>query len=653
MRGFLAVFEREVVERRLLAAAALILGLVPLAAPWLPGLGGRGGPEVRSATAFALALCFSFGLALILGSSVVARELADRRLSFYFSRPIGGWAVWSGKLAAAFALALGAAVLILLPAALVERRFDIPEWVGPGGMLAGIKGSGLLWLAGLLLLVLLSHAAGVALRSRSPWLVLDFAGLGLVAWLAWMVSHRLLFAGAHGAAAVATTGLLTAGLLALSAAGATQVLGGRTDIRRGHRLLSLTLWGALLVACFTAQGYASWVLAAEPEDLEKVHLTAAATRSPWISISGVAEHRAEYYPEFLLNVRSGRFIRLRTPVSYWAPPRFSADGRWVFWLEPREGALRLGPAELVRLDLRDPQSRPEPTRMTYSEPFSQLAVSADGSRVAVGSGRRLTIEEVPSGRLLASAELPRAIGNYQDSLLFVDPGRVRLFGNDLFSDADPMQPEAFEAAEMKVAGGGLVRTARLEQVAAPEVNRDGTRILARRRSDGRVAVFDAGSGAVLAELPITGKESMTAFLADGRIALVSGTEGKELRIFSPAFAPERTFRFRIAKALRLGGQPAPDRLVVAMAPRGPDSSRWDLSRTMLLDLTTGSVRRFGRGLLPVAGPRGGPESAASRLFTTGQTRLVQVDPETGRQTFVAGRAPARAGAVSAGAPSRR
>jgi len=49
MRGFLAVFERELVERRLLAAAALLLGLVPLVTPLLPGLGHLGGPEVRSA----------------------------------------------------------------------------------------------------------------------------------------------------------------------------------------------------------------------------------------------------------------------------------------------------------------------------------------------------------------------------------------------------------------------------------------------------------------------------------------------------------------------------------------------------------------------------------------------------------------------------
>ncbi|HEY7215216.1 MAG TPA: hypothetical protein VIC28_11335, partial [Thermoanaerobaculia bacterium] len=67
MRGFLAVFEREVIERRLLVAASLLLGLVPLAAPWIPGLAQRGGPDLRSSMALIVALCFSFGLALILG----------------------------------------------------------------------------------------------------------------------------------------------------------------------------------------------------------------------------------------------------------------------------------------------------------------------------------------------------------------------------------------------------------------------------------------------------------------------------------------------------------------------------------------------------------------------------------------------------------
>ncbi|HEV8578176.1 MAG TPA: hypothetical protein VGX68_03755 [Thermoanaerobaculia bacterium] len=641
MRGFLAVFERELVERRLLAAAALLLGLVPLTTPLLPGTGQRGGPEVRNATALALALCFSFGLALLLGASIIARDLAERRLGFYFSRPIGGWAVWSGKLAAAFVLALSVGVLILLPATAIDRRFDLGGLLSarliPFGTFPSVALSALLWVATVLLLVLLSHAAGVALRSRSPWLLLDFAGLGLVGWLASAAARRLIFVGALGAAAVATAGLLVAGLLALIAGGANQVLGGRTDLRRGHRLQSLTLWGTLLTASLLAQGYASWVLAAEPEDLDKVYIAAGASRGPWISITGAAAHRAEYQPDFLLNVSSGRFVRLQTPRSFWAPPRFSADGRWAAWLEPREGALRPGPSELVRLDLRDPRSQPERTGITYSQPFPTLALSADGGRVAVAAGGRLTLEEVPSGRLLASAELPRELFRYEDSLRFVDSNRVQILGGDLFSkDAAINEPGPFEVAELK-AGGGLVRIARIEQVADPRVSGDGTRILARRRSDQRWLVFDAGTGAVLAELPAAGDRSKGAFLADGRMAIVTGAREKELQIFSPAFVPERTFRFKTAMAVRLGGQPAPDRLVVATAPRGPEASRWDLSRTMLLDLATGSVRRLGIGMLPVTGPHCGPESIASRLLQRGEDRLVQFDPETGKQTVIAGR----------------
>jgi hypothetical protein len=639
MRGFLAVFEREVVERRLLVLAALFLGLVPLVTPWLPGLEQRGGPEVRSGTALALALCFSLGLALILGATVVARDLAERRLGFYFSRPVTGWAIWAGKLAGAAALALGAGLLILLPATAWERHLDFGGWWGsllPGrGLALDVAGAALLWIACLVILVLAGHAAGVALRSRAPWLVLDFAGLGLVGWLGWAAARRLGFSGAFGAAAVAAIGLLAAALLALLAAGAAQVLGGRTDIRRGHRLLSLTLWGTLLVAGLAAQGYASWVLAAEPEDLDSVGVTGVPFRGPWIATSGTARHRAEYQPEFLLDTSSGRFVRSRTIGGLWSP-QFSADGRWALWLEPQGGDPPRQPYELFRLDLRDPRSRPERTRLSYSRWVSRFALSPDSGRVAVFAGRRLTIEELPSGRLLASAELPREM-DWEAFPSFVDSGRVRIFGFDLFTSANAVpEPAALEVGEIRVAGGGLVRTARIEGVERFQVSADGRRLLARRRSDQRFVVLDAATGAAMAELPFAGERSRASFLADGRIALVSATTPPELRIFSPAFAPERTFQFKTAMAVRLGGQPAPDRLVVAIAPRGPDTPRWDLDRTLILDLAAGTSRRFGRGLVPAAGPRWGPESVASRLFLTAENQLVEVDPATGRQRLVAG-----------------
>ncbi len=649
MRGFLAVFEREVVERRLLAGAALLLGLVPLAVPWLPGLQQRGSSEVRTATAVALALCCSLGLALLLGASVIVRDLAERRLGFYFSRPIGGAAIWSGKLAAAFALAVSAGLLILLPTAAVERQIDLSGLMSIGLPLPGTAESGLSWVSAVLLLVALSHAASVALRARSPWLFLDFIGLGLVGWGTWAAVRRLGLAGALGAAGVAVAALLAVALLALIAAGAVQVLQGRTDIRRGHRLLSVTLWGILSAGTLAAQGYGSWVLAAQPKDLDEVGLSGVGPRGPWVAIFGPVRHRGGYRPEFLLDTSSGRFARVR----FWLPPRFTDDGRWAVWLEPADLLRGTGPYDLLRLDLGDPGSRPERTRMTYSGTIPPiLAVSRDGRQAAVATGRRLTIEEVPSGRLLASTELPRELDHVQDTLLLVAPGRVRIFGYEIFSKAGTgLDPGALEVGEIEVGSGGLARVARIEQIVNPvtsfqdprlpprlEISGDGTRLLALRRTDRRFVVIDAGNGAVMAELPPAGERSSAVFLADGRIALMTGSSPRELRIFSRAFVPERSFRFA-GSGLQVGGQPAPHHLVVATSPRrlGIVSSQ---SKTLILDLATGAMRQFGSGLGPMPYSQLGPESAGSTLFWRGDGwRLVQVDLETGRERLVAGRPP--------------
>jgi hypothetical protein len=424
------------------------------------------------------------------------------------------------------------------------------------------------------------------------------------------------------------------------------VVKGRTDFRRGHRLLSLTLWASLLATALSAQGYASWVLAAEPKDLKEVGLSEVAPGSSWIAIFGPAGKRADYRPEFLLDAASGRFARVR----FFLPPRFTADGRWAVWLEPESMQRYTGVYELLRLDLRDRSSSPERTRMTYSGMRPPIiAVSPDGRQVAVANGRRLTIEEVPSGRLLASTGLPQELDHAEDAMLFVAPGRVRIFDYEFAPsfDGEPI-PGTLEVREIKIGGEGLLRVARIEQLVQPqwsvddlwfsrpsEISADGTRLLARR-SDRRFVVFDAGSGAVLAELPPAGERSRASFLADGRIALVSGSRPKELRIFSRDFAPERSFRL-VGASLRLGGQPAPNRLIVATS-LNRSSVPWRRSQTLVLDFATGSVRRLGEGLVPVADSLIGPESAGVNLFwRDGSSRLVHVDFATGRERVVAGR----------------
>src|SRR4029077_12545575 len=121
MRGFAAVFEREFYERRLLWVVALVLSLVPVVLPLMPGLlpGGASVEDLRSGLAFGLAALLAALLALFLGTSMIASDLAERRLRFYFARPLTGWTLWAGKLTACLTLVLGAGLLVLIPAALL------------------------------------------------------------------------------------------------------------------------------------------------------------------------------------------------------------------------------------------------------------------------------------------------------------------------------------------------------------------------------------------------------------------------------------------------------------------------------------------------------------------------------------------------------
>ena len=83
-KAFAAVFQREIVERRLLLVAGAVVGLLPLLMSWLPFVVG-GGPAQAAAFRGAAALFVANSLtavaALLLGGSVFARDLGERRIS--------------------------------------------------------------------------------------------------------------------------------------------------------------------------------------------------------------------------------------------------------------------------------------------------------------------------------------------------------------------------------------------------------------------------------------------------------------------------------------------------------------------------------------------------------------------------------------------
>lgn len=658
MRGFAAVFRREVAERWRLFPAAGLLSLVPLLLPLFAASWRQDAAFMRSATGVMLGLASSGVLALILGSSIVARDLADRRLGFYFARPLAGWAIWAGKMAAAVALAAGAGFLVLLPGGLAGNLFGGPA---AGSATAGeLANDALLWTAGVLLLVLLCHAGSIALRSRSPWLLADLAAAAVTPVLVWLAARKLTVEGASTALAMPLpllAALLPAALLAASAA---QVVRGRTELRRGHHLLSLVLWTPLLGAALGFAAYSRWVLDVSPASLADIQRVKGAPRGTWILLDGAVSRGGGFRSVFLLEAAAGRFIRMRAPDA-WAPwpfpLEFSADGRRAAWLEPLE-SLASSPLELACLDLSRPGARVlHPPIFFAGRPV--LALSPDGSRLAAVDEQRVTVNEIATGRLLASVALPAHFG-FGWQARFVARDRVRIFIHASGSEAENPTLRIFE---LDVTGRRMTVLATTSEASfMHQVSPDGERILSPRHGRAGYALLDARSGRLMATLGQPGRQTFAHFLAGGGIVAVDrGAGPRELRVFDanglPVSGPWRLPGGDVP--LRLGGEPAAGRLVVAIGmipyaadpygaapydtpavanPHGADPYHSAMGRgawtSILLDLGQGTSRLLGRWIEPLGAPSDGPGTLRAQLFTRGGSGLLWLDAATGRERWV-------------------
>jgi hypothetical protein len=617
MRGFAAVFLREMFERRLLGIVSLALGVVAVVLPLIPGMlaGGLSVSELQGALAFGCALLLTFLLALFLGGSVIVSDLMERRLGFYFARPLAGWAIWAGKLAAALALVVGAGLLVFVPALLAGGSFNINGVWGFGDF--SVTGSSLVltWLVSLLLVLLVTHAVSVVIRARSVWALLDILALALVAGLVlgalrWLHSEGVVFLltywsrrfGQLGILAWVEIGFFVSLLLALMLAGAFQVTQGRTDVRRSHRVLSLSLWGILLTAAVLFMGTAAWTLSAGPDDLLGVTHIVASPGGRWVAFTGPVALRPGYDPSFLYDVDTGRSIRARFGVislynTFDSWVRFSADGRRAVWLELENPPFP--PLTLYQIDLTRPGARPQRTSISLPAVPAGLALSPDGRRVAIyRSDRLLTVEEI-GGRLLAAVHFSSSVSIPR--LAFAGKDRVRIFDSQVAFDSSKnlmlrpypaTPPDIFEldltASPVRlVPTGSMPRAPQIRELTlSPDADR------AFQRSRDTLELFDARSGAVLSVLG--DGQARGSFLDDGRIALAARVPGgQELRLLSPDGRSELwRLPFPRTRTLVVADQRAgPGELrVVTSGPRPSDSTHeiWQV------DLARGTARSLGR-----------------------------------------------------------
>jgi hypothetical protein len=645
MSALLAVAAREVVERRRLLPLAFAAGLLPVVLPWL---GAPLDPATRTLLAAAVVFTFTVGTALLAGGSVIGRDLSERRLGFFFARPIPASSLWAGKMLGALVLTLATLVLTAVSFLWVPMP-DLPPAVVPATTTA---------LLGLVGLIGLAHAASIGYRSRSPWFVADLCLAVAAAVWAFHIVQVL----RDEELPVPVNALLGLAVAALTVAGAAQFVVGRADARRGHAALSLTLWPLLLVGLAGAHARAVWLVNPVWTDLRSVELFGAAPAGTWVGAFGPVRGRDALWA-FVADVASGRSLPIGGAYRSFA---FSADGRRAMWVAERHGVERA--AAVSVLDLAGSALAPRTFEVAWPhDPPIVVALSPDGRRAVALQKSEAIVLDLDDRASVRRTALP---AGFTAQAAFVAPDRVRLFHMDeptaagralrlleLALDASPLR----EIARISTRGRAWVR-----------VSPDRSRLLVLDRPEDRPSLtLRDGNGALLSEITpggsvrseITPPGSTTRvtadFLSDGRIVVLQKDAAVGVRILSPDGTEERTLVLEGRwSGMVLGGEAAPGRMLV-----GLHAGLQTDSETVVVDLSTGRVVRRERGVMPLAAAwfysrdagtlRPAPGSLAARLVRGVDGRIVELDPDNGARRDVLARLSPRDGPPSAPAPAAR
>jgi hypothetical protein len=476
MSHALAIAGRELAEKRFTFVAAAAFALLAAIMPLMPGVRG-GGADAVVLAAMILATAFALGLATILGATIVGRDIAAGRMSFYFARPVGGAAIWFGKLAASVVLVVVSFLIAIAPAFIAGPMVQRALWKESVWQLAAEVA------VAALVLFFGAHAIGTMLRSRSAILAADFAAAVLVAMLGWTIARTLIVGQAMTAVAVLGAFYGVALLVAAIGAGAWQLVDGRTDRRRSHRAFSTFFWSALGVALVLAAAFLAWILSAGVDDLRGRMAVLQAPRGDAAIITGDAPHRFDYRPMFLSGMRINGTV--------WA--RFSADGRRALLLQTTTPM-----SQVTELVVRDAANgwRATPTRIVLPHWVGRLTTTDDLARLAIGDFRTVTIYDVASSRSLGSFRLDML----PHAMFFVTPDVLRVYAADGHS---------IESLEYDVAARAL------HKLGVAEVR--GRPLVLRVSPDGTRAVVGEWLRDARTLQPIAPAAPSAHFLQDGRL----------------------------------------------------------------------------------------------------------------------------------------
>jgi hypothetical protein len=654
MRAFSAVFAREIFARRFAFVVAFAAGFVPLIGSLAYGWRSPDAAEGRVLVALVGATALSAAFAILLGAAVIVGDTREKRISFYFSRPVPSGALWAGKLLAAIVITLATAFLAFAPGWLSGTTRARSLW----GFDATPGRTALAALVLAVVCVLGSHAVVTVGRLRSPWVALDLILAPALVFLAAAFVRSLLrnswadYSDA-GVNPVAPAMIVLTAAFFVGLVGATfaQVAEGRTDARRAHGAFSLVLFGISGAAVALVGGYTWWCAAAKATDLESVvGGVQAAPRGSWLAASGPL-WALRGGGTFLFEPTSGRSIRLRG----W-DVAFSQDGTRAAWGEPRFGFFekKNNRSDIFVADL-DTGRRVE-TGLEAPAWFS-LSLSPSGRRLAVRDGKTLAAYDVSDARnprQLAAFGLPDDVR----TVAFVDEETIRLFRRFInVANRKDLASAALEITELSLSSKKSLVTGRFDRETPTwlRLSEDARFFVGTKRTtdDPRgiqvLTLLDGRTGALIATLAEDLRSPQLRFLTGGRMVVAGITGGRAgLLFFEGGQGPSRPVDLGPAGRIALGREIAPGRFAVAL--NASDANNLSSGRGWKLasvDVALGAVASLADGLVPATVwaswwgsavlPPAEAGTPASALFLDADFRLVRLDPATGARTVILGR----------------
>jgi len=650
MKVYLAVLSRELKRRKMIWLGALIAGLLPFLIAALPGLGYRYG-EVRDAFACSTAVGLGVILALILGGTMIGRDISEGRFGFDFSRPMSGLAIWGGRFTATVLLVWGIFFVSVLPATITGG--GLFRLATPDNPLLSIFTTEeihhpalftlLLFVILLVGLVALAHTIGTIMRVRSAWIFLDLAGVILFLLfsffslyhfysMVWMQYRPIQIIGIYVLVLIFMVGLVLAG--------AAQVCRGRTDGRAGHKAMSITLWSVCLGGSLMFMAYSHWYTDVSIRDIGSVDFIRSAPEGNWIFASCRARHRfPKYFPLFLFNTVTKKGIRV-SGMPY--APFFSTDGSRCVWVDHD-----FQKPSLMAVDLRKATPVVKKTTLPLPNVWADPVLSPTGGRCAIISEGKMVVYDLATEKQIYSTRIgttrataplrveARFKGENSLNLITIESGTrshedlLRIYSIDL------KKKSIVKTGEIKNLKGDLMTT--LERGGRTFVLRQVSGVNKATRS-----LREGVTGALLATLPDGFK---TTFLRNGQVVTIGrkGPRGNfedTLIVFSDTGELLNTINLERDYDFWLMGEPEQGLLYIW--GRHWNNGAIDKYSLFVANLDTGKVKKLSDGIFPLRLP-GYQWMQAQDLLPFGPTAgvvvldngsLARINPDTGAMTVL-------------------